>query len=58
MKLNNLKVVFAGCAKDCSKYIPKVLDNIKYYSSFFDQSFSIIIENGSSDNTKELLKKK
>ncbi len=56
MNLKNLNVVFAGCAKDCSKFLPVVLDNIKFYSSLFGQSYSIIIENGSSDPTREILK--
>ena len=56
MNLKNLNVVFVGCVKNCSKFLPKSLDNIKYYSSFFGQSYSIIIENGSSDTTKEILK--
>ena len=56
MNLKNLNVIFAGCAKDCSKFLPKTLDNIKYYSSLFGQSYSIIVENGSSDSTKKILK--
>ena len=53
MDLKNLKVVFAGCAKNCEKFLPKVLQNIKDYKTLFDKSFTIIIENGSSDNTKK-----
>ena len=56
MDLKNLKVVFAGCAKNCEKFLPKVLQNIKDYRTLFDKSFTIIIENGSSDNTKKILK--
>tara|TARA_B100001093_G_scaffold234355_1_gene224745 strand:+ start:55 stop:948 length:894 start_codon:yes stop_codon:yes gene_type:complete len=56
MNLKNLNVIFAGCARDCSEFLPKTLNNIKHYSSLFRQSYSIVIENGSSDTTKEILK--
>jgi hypothetical protein len=55
MNLKELKVVFAGCARDCSAYLPSTLDNIKAYSSLFKESFTLIIENGSKDKTKEIL---
>ena len=55
MNLKDLKVVFAGCARDCSNYLPKVLDNIRFYSSYFKESFTIVVENGSTDKTKEIL---
>ncbi len=55
--LNNLNVIFAGCAKNCEKYLPDVFSNIKSYSSIFKKSFKIIVENGSSDDTKKILKK-
>ena len=56
MNLKDLKVVFAGCARNCSNFLPKVLDNIEFYSSFFSESYIIIVENGSIDKTKEILK--
>ncbi len=56
MILKDLKVVFGGCARDCGKYLPQTLDNIKFYSSLFKESYTIIVENGSEDNTKEILK--
>lgn len=55
MNLKDLKVVFAGCARNCSNYLPKVLDNIRFYSSYFKESFTIVVENGSTDKTKEIL---
>ena len=54
--LKNLNVVFAGCARDCEKYIPKVFENLKSYSSLFKDSYKIIVENGSKDKTREILK--
>ena len=53
----NLSVVFAGCARDCEPFLKKTLDNIKSYSSLFKESFQVIVENGSKDNTREILKK-
>ena len=51
----NKKVVFAGCARDCEKYLEKTLSNIDYYSSLFEKSYQIIVENGSKDRTREIL---
>ena len=55
MNLKDLKVVFAGCARNCSDFLPKVLDNIKYYSLLFKDSYNIVVENGSTDKTKKIL---
>lgn len=51
----NKKVIFAGCAKNCEKYLLKTLENIEFYSLLFKESYQIIIENGSSDKTREIL---
>ena len=56
MNFKDLKVVFAGCARNCSNFLPKVLENIEFYSSFFSESYIVIVENGSTDRTKEILK--
>ena len=55
MNLKDLKVLFAGCARNCSDFLPKVLDNIKYYSLLFKDSYNIVVENGSTDKTKKIL---
>ena len=52
----NKKVVFAGCARDCEKYLEKTLNNINDYASLFEKSYQIIIENGSKDKTRDILK--
>ena len=57
-KFKNKKVVFAGCARDCEKYLEKTLSNIDYYSSLFEKSYQIIVENGSKDRTREILELK
>ena len=58
MKLNDLNVVFAGCARDCEPFISETLKNLESYSSNFAKSYKIIVENGSKDKTREILKKK
>jgi len=55
MNLRDLKVVFAGCARDCSTYLPTTIENIKSYSKLFKDSYTLIVENGSKDKTKEIL---
>ena len=57
-KFKNKKVIFAGCARDCDQYLEKTLSNIDYYTSLFEKSYQIIVENGSKDNTREILKSK
>ena len=54
----NKKIVFAGCAKDCEKYLEKTLNNINYYTSLFEESYVVIVENGSKDSTREILELK
>jgi len=57
MKKNLLgKAIFAGCVRNCEVWLPKVLSNIKKYSSYFLESHFIFIENDSTDNTKNILK--
>ena len=55
MNLKNLKVVFAGCARDCSTFLPDSIKNIRSYSKLFKESYTLIVENGSKDKTKEIL---
>lgn len=47
-------VIIAGCARDCSKYLPKVLNKIKELSKN-KNVYYIFYENNSKDNTLELL---
>ena len=54
--LNDLNVIFAGCTKNCGKFLPEVLENINSYGSLFKKTFKVIVENGSTDTTKEILK--
>ncbi len=56
MNIKDLKVVFAGCARDCEPHIHQTIKNLNLYSSLFSETYKIIIENGSKDKTKEILK--
>ncbi len=49
--------IFAGCVRNCERWLPKVLNNIEKYSSYFLKSHFIFIENDSTDNTKKILQK-
>ena len=55
MNLKDLKVVFAGCARDCASFLPDTINNIRSYSKLFKESYTLIVENGSKDKTKEIL---
>ena len=44
-ELKNLNVIFGGCARDCEKYIEKVMHNIDLYASYFKSTYKIIVEN-------------
>ena len=57
VNLKDLRVVFAGCVRNCSKFLPKSLENLDSYSSLFKESFKIIVENGSKDETRNILTK-
>ncbi len=57
MNIKDLNVVFVGCARDCGDALKKSLENIKIYSSFFNLTYQVIVENGSKDKTREILKK-
>ena len=57
MNFKDLKIVFAGCARDCADFLPKTLNNIRYYASLFNEHYTIIVENGSKDKTREILNK-
>ena len=56
VNIGDLKTVFAGCAKNCGNYLPIVLENIDHYSKLFKKTSKIIVENGSTDKTKEIVK--
>ena len=48
-------VIFAGCAQDCARFLPRVLKNIQRVSALFAQSAFVVCENDSADATKKML---
>lgn len=55
MNLKDLNVVFAGCVRNCSTHLPNTIRNIRSYSKLFNKSYILVVENGSTDKTKEIL---
>ena len=51
------KIWVIGCARDCSRNLPDVIKNLIRFTSLFDDSEIIILENDSTDSTKSLLNK-
>jgi hypothetical protein len=51
----NRSAVFAGCARDCDRFLPGVLSNLETLAGLFRQSAFVVIENDSCDRTKAVL---
>jgi len=49
------RVIFAGIARDCEKFLPEVLKTINQISELFKDSGYVFLENDSSDATKKIL---
>jgi hypothetical protein len=49
------RAVFVGCARDCARALPSVLDNVSRMAETFDQAAFVWVENDSVDDTKRLL---
>lgn len=54
--VKSYNVVFVGPVKNCGKYLPQVLDNIKRIGSLFNSYSCVFVENNSTDNSLEILK--
>jgi len=52
----DFSIVLCGCAKNIEKYIYKSLDKLKEIQKLFKESYIIIYENNSTDNTLKILK--
>ena len=50
------KVVITGMCQNVEEYLPNVIKNMKYMASYFKEANFVIFENGSNDNTKNILK--
>jgi hypothetical protein len=53
---SKFKVLFAGCVRDCEKWLPSVLHNIERIASLYVEAAFIFVENDSQDRTKEIIK--
>jgi glycosyltransferase involved in cell wall biosynthesis len=49
------RAVFAGCARNCAAHLPAALANIERLSALFDETFTVVVENDSTDATKAVL---
>ena len=47
--------VIVGCARDCSAYLPASLRNFERLGSVFQTVRFVIVENDSTDGTKQIL---
>jgi hypothetical protein len=48
-------IVFAGCARDCARYLAGALANIARFAAGFERTGYVFAENDSADGTPELL---
>lgn len=48
-------ILFAGCARDCARFLPLVLKNIERISTLSSESACAVFENDSADATSEIL---
>ena len=51
----NYNIIFSGTAKNCEKYIQKIINHIVECSKMFNSYAVIIYENDSVDNTRKIL---
>ncbi len=49
------RAVFAGCARNCATHLPAVLRNIERMSALFGDVGVVIVENDSTDATRQVL---
>jgi len=56
MDASQLKVLFAGCVRDCAISLPSVLRNIERVASLYAEAAFIFVENDSRDRSKEIIK--
>lgn len=54
-QMRKQKIVFAGVARDCEKYLAKVLENVDRLASLFQEAAFVFVENDSKDDTKRVL---
>jgi hypothetical protein len=49
------RAVFTGLARNCEPHLPAVLSNLEQLAAVFEQTAYVIVENDSSDRTKDIL---
>jgi hypothetical protein len=54
---NNRSAVIVGCARDCEAFLPAVLQNVTTIANLYSQAAFVLVENDSTDNTREILQK-
>jgi len=56
MVLKKKRAVFAGTARDCSRFLPEVFQNVSRLAALYQDSAVVIAENDSDDETKSMLR--
>ena len=56
MELKKKRAVFAGTARDCSRFLPNVLQNVSRLAALYEDAAFVIAENDSEDETKSMLR--
>ena len=51
------RAVIVGCARDCEKFLSAVLQNATTIANLYSQAAFVFVENDSTDNTHEILRK-
>jgi glycosyltransferase involved in cell wall biosynthesis len=59
MEIKNTKrsAVIVGCARNCEPFLPTVLQNVTTIATLYSQAAFVLVENDSTDNTREILQK-
>jgi hypothetical protein len=56
MELKKKRAVFAGVARNCSWFLPNVLQNVSRLAALYEDAAFVIAENDSDDETKSMLR--
>ena len=56
MDLKKKRVVFAGAARNCARFLPSVLQNVSRLAALYEDAAFVIAENDSDDETKSMLR--
>jgi hypothetical protein len=56
MELKKKRAVFAGTARNCSRFLPKIFQNVLRLAALYEDAAFVIAENDSDDETKSMLR--